>query len=140
MVLDAALLNTQHYKVGIMGKEERPSLRFGVVAIEKGAFESPSTKVTIFIFTLSIHIWRVCFFSFLFFSSFSSLLFSFISPSSSLFFPSFFLSSFHSFSFFLLLFFFYSVFLFFPFFFFLSCSFWFFSFLSFSLVFSGEFR
>ena len=41
MVLDAALLNTQHYKVGIKGKVE-----LGVVAIEKGAFVLPSTKVT----------------------------------------------------------------------------------------------
>ena len=44
MLLDAALLNTQHYKVRIKGKVEqsrewwRPLLHFGVVAIEKGAF------------------------------------------------------------------------------------------------------
>ena len=38
MVLDAALLNTLHYKVRIKG----------VVAIEKGAFGSPSTKVANF--------------------------------------------------------------------------------------------
>ena len=39
MVLDASLLNTQQYK-------ERSSapLHLGVVAIEKGAFWSPSTK------------------------------------------------------------------------------------------------
>ena len=52
MVLDAALLNTQHYKVRIKGKIEQsigmdlhPPLQVGVVAIEKGAFSSPSTKV-----------------------------------------------------------------------------------------------
>ena len=45
MVLDAALLNTQHYKVRIKGKVEQSEawscalfLHFGVVAIEKGAF------------------------------------------------------------------------------------------------------
>ena len=55
MVLDAALLYTQPYKVGIKGKveqsRERSStlpLHLGVVAIEKGAFGSPSTKVTNF--------------------------------------------------------------------------------------------
>ena len=40
MVLDAALLKTQHYKVQIKGKV--------AVAIEKGAFGSPSTKVVNF--------------------------------------------------------------------------------------------
>ena len=51
MVLDAALLNTQHYKVRIKGKVEQSrewSSDLGVVAIEKGAFGSPSTKVTNF--------------------------------------------------------------------------------------------
>ena len=58
MVLDAILLNTQHYKVRIKGKveqsRERSSapLHFGVVAIEKGAFGLPSTTVANF-FTLS---------------------------------------------------------------------------------------
>ena len=57
--LDASLLNTQHYKVGIKGKvkqsRERSSalLHLGVVAIERGAFGSPSTKVTNF--TLSTY-------------------------------------------------------------------------------------
>ena len=52
MVLEAAFLNTQYYKVRIKGKVEQsreevaPSLHFGVVAIEKGAFVSPSTKVS----------------------------------------------------------------------------------------------
>ena len=51
MVLDATLLNTQHYKVRIKGKVEQSRewsgalhLVLGVVAIEKGAFGSPSTK------------------------------------------------------------------------------------------------
>ena len=55
MVLDASLLNTPHYKVWIKGKveqsRERSSilrLHLDVVAIEKGAFGSPSTKVTNF--------------------------------------------------------------------------------------------
>ena len=58
MVLDASLLNTQHHKVWIKGKVEqsrekksRPPLYLGVVAIEKGAFGSPSTTVTKFPFT-----------------------------------------------------------------------------------------
>ena len=54
MVLDAVLLNTQHYKVRIKGKIEQSrewssALPYtGVVAIEKGAFGSPSTKVANF--------------------------------------------------------------------------------------------
>ena len=51
MVLDTSLLNTQQYKVRIKGKvkqsKERSSafsLHHGVVSIEKGAFESASTK------------------------------------------------------------------------------------------------
>ena len=58
MVLDASLLNTQHYKVRIKGKVElsregvAPSLHLGVVAIEKGAFGLPSTMVANFNFTL----------------------------------------------------------------------------------------
>ena len=54
-VLDASLLNNQHYKVRIKGKveqsKERSSahpLHLGIVAIEKGAFESPSTMVANF--------------------------------------------------------------------------------------------
>ena len=56
MVLDATLLNTQHYKVGIKDKVEQSRewssapLHLSVVAIKKGAFESPSTKVTNFTF------------------------------------------------------------------------------------------
>ena len=55
MVLDISLLNTQQYKVSIKGKveqsRERSSgfpLHLGVVAIEKGAFWSPSTMVANF--------------------------------------------------------------------------------------------
>ena len=55
MVLDAALLNIQRYKVRIKGKveqsRERSStlpLHLGAVAIEKGAFGSPSTIVANF--------------------------------------------------------------------------------------------
>ena len=58
MVLDASLLNTQHYKVGIKGKGEQSrkrssTLHLGIVAIEKGAFGPPSTTVANFI------IWHV---------------------------------------------------------------------------------
>ena len=60
MVLDAILLNTQHYKVRIKGEvkwsRERSSalnLPLGVVAIEKGALGSPSTTVTNFTYLLS---------------------------------------------------------------------------------------
>ena len=61
MVLDASLLNTQHYKVRIKGKVEQS--REGVapspvVAIEKGAFGLPSTMVANFTL-LYIYIIRV---------------------------------------------------------------------------------
>ena len=52
MVLGVALLNTQHYKVQIKGKAEQSMerssyspLHLGVVAIEREAFRSLSTKV-----------------------------------------------------------------------------------------------
>ena len=52
MVLDATLLSTQLYKVRIKGNVEqswewsmRPPQHFSVVAIEKGAFGSPSTMI-----------------------------------------------------------------------------------------------
>ena len=52
MLLDAALLNTQHYKMMIKGKVEQSRERSSslpyiscVLAIEKGAFGSPSTNV-----------------------------------------------------------------------------------------------
>ena len=55
MVHDASLQNTQHYKIWIKGKVEqfrgkelRSFLHFRVVAIEKGAFRSPSTMVANF--------------------------------------------------------------------------------------------
>ena len=51
MILDVALLKTQHYKVRIKGKVEQSSersrtfpLHLGVEAIKKGAFGSLSTK------------------------------------------------------------------------------------------------
>ena len=58
MVLDGALLNTQHYNVRIKGKVEQsrewssalPSL--GVVAIEKEVFRSLSTTVANFTYLL----------------------------------------------------------------------------------------
>ena len=63
MVLDASLLNTQHYKVQIKGKVEqsretsRAPPHTLVVAFEKGAFGSPSTNVanfTLFLLCLKI--------------------------------------------------------------------------------------
>ena len=56
MVLDAALLNTQQSKVMIKGKVDQSRewssapLHLGVVAIEKGAFGSPSTRVSLLFF------------------------------------------------------------------------------------------
>ena len=41
MVIRAALFSTQHYKVSIKGKVEQ----FSVVAIDTGAYGSPSNKV-----------------------------------------------------------------------------------------------
>ena len=59
MVLDASLLNTQHYKVRIKGKVEQSrewssALTYTSVAIEKGVFRSPSTNVANFTFTTYI--------------------------------------------------------------------------------------
>ena len=57
MVLDAILLNTQHYKVRIKGKMEQPRERYStlpytsVVAIEKGAFGLPLTMVANYTYT-----------------------------------------------------------------------------------------
>ena len=55
MVLDAALLNTQYYKIWINGQVEQSKERSStlpytlvVVAIEKGAFGSLSTTVANF--------------------------------------------------------------------------------------------
>ena len=50
MLLDTTLLNTQHYKAWIKGnveqsKESISTLHLSVVAIEKGAFESPLSTV-----------------------------------------------------------------------------------------------
>ena len=65
MVLDATLLNTQHYKVRIKGKVEESRkwsfLHLGVIAIEKGAFGSPSTKVANFTFiSVTRWAWNKC--------------------------------------------------------------------------------
>ena len=50
MILDAAFLNTQHYKVRIKGKvAQSREWSSAIPYIEKGAFRSPSTKVTNFI-------------------------------------------------------------------------------------------
>ena len=52
MVLGAALLNTQHYKVRIKGKVKQtgdgvaPLLHRNVVAMGKGVFRSPSINVS----------------------------------------------------------------------------------------------
>ena len=52
IVLDATLLNTQHYKVRIKGEVEQSRekssthLQIGVVAIKKRAFRSPMTITT----------------------------------------------------------------------------------------------
>ena len=48
MVLDAFLLNTQHYNVSaaIQGKEYRSPQHLDVAAFETGAFGSPSTTVS----------------------------------------------------------------------------------------------
>ena len=63
MELDVPLHNTQHSKVWIKGKMEQSRekssglpLHLGVVAIEKGPFESPSTKVTNYITFTYIYI------------------------------------------------------------------------------------
>ena len=62
MVLDVTLLNTQHNKVRIKGKVEKSRsstllLHLGVVAIEKGAFGSPSATVAnVTYFTIYIYI------------------------------------------------------------------------------------
>ena len=53
LVLDAALLSTQHYKVKIKGKVEQSmewsSTPYSIVAYKKGVLGLPSTKVTNFI-------------------------------------------------------------------------------------------
>ena len=50
IVLDTAFVNTQHYKARFKGEAEQSREWSGVVAIGKGAFGSPSTKVTNFMF------------------------------------------------------------------------------------------
>ena len=67
-VLDVALLYTQHFKVSIKGKPEQSSERIaplyhGVVALEKGAFGSLSTKVNNFTFTMRFFFFYYYFFT-----------------------------------------------------------------------------
>ena len=57
MVLDASLLNTQHYKVRIKGKVEQSREGVAPSPIEKGAFGLPSTMVANFTYFTYI---RVC--------------------------------------------------------------------------------
>ena len=45
MVLDASLLDTQHYKVRMQSMEWRPPLHFGVASKENGVFGLLSTTV-----------------------------------------------------------------------------------------------
>ena len=69
MVLDVVLLNIQLYKVRIMRKAEpsrersNPPRHFGVVAIEKEAFGSLSTKVVNFFYLLYIKTKNIWFLS-----------------------------------------------------------------------------
>ena len=61
MVLDTSLLSTQQYKVCIkdeveQSRERSCALPLGVVAIEKGAFGSPSTTVASFTLALSLEV------------------------------------------------------------------------------------
>ena len=56
MLLNAVLLSTQHYKVRIKGKVKQStewSSALGVVAIEKGAFGPPLTKIANFTYSSS---------------------------------------------------------------------------------------
>ncbi len=52
MELDTSLLNAQQYKVRIKGKME---LHLSVLAIEKGAFWSPSTTVANLLTYVNVH-------------------------------------------------------------------------------------
>ena len=67
MVLDTALLNTQHYKVGIQSKVEQSRkmssalpIHLGVVAFKKEAFGLPSTKVVNFYLLLILEVRELC--------------------------------------------------------------------------------
>ena len=73
VVLDAVLFSTQHYKVRIKGILEQSwewssaRLHLGVVAIEKGAFRSPLTKVAEFTYMYILHMCMyVCTFAWVF--------------------------------------------------------------------------
>ena len=59
MVLNPSLLNTKHYKVRIKSKVEQSRERSSALSytlvwhlLEKGAFESPSTKLANFTFII----------------------------------------------------------------------------------------
>ena len=67
VVLDTSLLNTQHYEVHFKDKveqsKERSSalpLNLGEAAIEKGAFESPSTTVADFTYVIKFSLIFMC--------------------------------------------------------------------------------
>ena len=60
MLLDASLLNPQHYKVRIKGKmkqfhgkEEHPPQQLGVVAIEKGYLGHPGLRLPTLLYLFS---------------------------------------------------------------------------------------
>ena len=68
IVIDAALLNTQLYKVMTKGKVKQHRewgsallLHLSIVAIEKGAFRSPSTEVANFTYLISIYLSGIMF-------------------------------------------------------------------------------
>ena len=68
---------TRHYKVRIKGKVEQSwewSSTLGVVAIEKGTFGSPSTKVTNFILFFEK---KLCFMDYLYFGKYSFSVYDF---------------------------------------------------------------
>ena len=75
MVLDAALLNAQHYKVRIKGKKKREKRRKkkekreAAFPFEKRAFGSPSTKVANFTFIITVAHLNVYIHKYLFFKS-----------------------------------------------------------------------
>ena len=58
MVLDAALLSTQHYKVGVKGKVEQ-SREWSSTLSYKGAIGPPSSKVANFTFTFIRYIHKL---------------------------------------------------------------------------------
>ena len=66
MVLDAALLSSQNYKLRIKGNvkqskgmDKSPRLHLGLVAIERGAFGSPLTTVANFAYFYFYFHWNI---------------------------------------------------------------------------------